>query len=134
MVVTETVRNDAATTDQAVGRLQAGDAAGRGRPADRTAGIAAQRRRREARRDRGGRTRGRAGRRTGAIPRVARRREQDVPRRTAMGELPGRVLAQEHAACCGELLLRVRIPRRDIVRQQLRHGRRPDARGVEDVF
>mgnify|MGYP003693630163 CR=1 FL=1 len=95
MVEREGERHDAAAADPAVGRLHAGDAAHRGRVANRTAGVGAECRRKEP----GGETGAAAARRAAAemvaVPRVARRRPGQVEGRAADGEFMGRELAEQ---------------------------------------
>ncbi len=88
----------AVARDDAVGRLEADDAAERGRLADRAAGVGAERERREPRRDRRGRATARAARHARRVPRVARRTVGRVLGRRAHRELVHVELAERHEA------------------------------------
>src|SRR5471032_452283 len=68
------------------------------------------------------------------VPRVARRRPRQVERGTAKGELVRRQLAQHDCSGIGPLLDGMGVAHRDVVLQQLRMGRRPDAGGIVDVL
>ncbi len=134
VVLAKTVRQHAAATDQAVGRLQAGDATGGGRTADRAAGVAAE--------VAGANPAATAAAEPDEEPAGEQVRSQGLRAGGNSTSHDGPPWANSHVAFLpkstpaggGELLLATGIPHRDIVRQQLGHGRRPDARGVEDVF
>ena len=102
-------RQDAAPAGQAIGRLDAGDAAQRRRPADRTAGVGAGAAQNQA----GGDGRAGAGRRSGgevvSVPGIARRRPGQVEGWPAEGEFVRRELAQHDRARVGPFLHRVRV-------------------------
>ena len=91
-------RQDAALADAAIGRLDAGDAAEGGRQADRAAGVAAHRDRREGGRDRGAGAARRTAGKAVELPGVARRRPGQVVGRAAGGELVRRQLAEQYGA------------------------------------
>ena len=92
------VGDDAVAADAAVGRLDADDAAVRGRLADRAAGIGAERAETLARGDRGGRAARRAARHALAVPGIARAAVGGVLVRRAHGELVAVELADAHRA------------------------------------
>ena len=117
-----------------VGRLHAGNAAHRGRIADRAAGVGAERRREEA----GGETGTAAARRAAAkmiaVPRVARRRPRQVEGWAADGEFVGRELAEQHPAGRFEPLRDHRVPAGDIAHQDLGMRRGRKTLDVDDVL
>ena len=99
-------RQDADAAAQAVGRLDAGDAAERRRSADRSAGVRPGAAQDQSRGNRRAGARGRSRREVLAVPGIARRRPRQVERRPAEGELVRRELAQHHRARLGPLLRR----------------------------
>ena len=134
MIVAERVGIDAEAADQAVGRLQPGQAAQRGRVADRAAGIGAERAHHQPRRDAGTRA---AGRSTGemlAVPRIACRRPGQVEGRTTVGELMRRQLAEQDGTGLMQLRDGGGVEIRDIVGARARVARRADAGGAVDVL
>ena len=112
VVHAERQRQHAGAADQAVGRLDAGDAAQRRRPADRAAGIGAGAAQDHARRHRRAGARRRTGGEMLGVPGIARRRPRQVERRPAHGELVRRQLAHQHRARLGPLAHRGRVLRR----------------------
>ena len=127
-------RQDAAARDEAVGRLDPGDAAVVGRPADRAAGIRAGPGEHQAGRDRGpGTTRGAAGEALG-VPGIARGRKGQVEGGPAPGELVGGELAEHHSTRRREFGDGDRVGLRHVIDQHLGVGRRRQALGLEDVL
>src|ERR1700674_1184947 len=98
MVEGEGERRDAAATDPAVSRLHPGNAAHRGRVADRSAGVGAECGREEAGGEAGAAAARRAAAKVIAVPWVARRRPGQVEGRAANGEFMGREFTEQHAA------------------------------------
>src|SRR5207248_3810483 len=119
--------------DEDVGGLEAGDAAGRRRAADRAAGIGADAAENETSGDPGAGAAAAAGGEMVDVPGVARRRLREVEARTAIGEFMRRRLADQYRAGGGELLGAGRVGFRNVVLQDLRLAGRRDALGIDDV-
>src|SRR4029077_13101435 len=98
MVKRKGERQDAHAADQPVGRLNTGEAAKRGRAADRSSGVAAGAAEHEPGRDRGAGAAGGTAGEAAQIPRIARRRPGQIERGSAEGELVGRELAEDDRA------------------------------------
>ena len=130
----ERVRYHPMAADQAISRLQPGDAGKRRRDAHRTTGIRTQRTHNQARRHRRRRT---ARRTTGEmlrVPRITGRRPRKVEGRTAVGELVGRELPHQHTAGGVHHGGRCGIPFGNVVDENLGLGRGQDSGGVIDVL
>ncbi len=125
---------DAPAADQPVSRLQPGNTAIRRRPADRAAGVGAERRRHQPGRDRRARSARRTAGEMRGAPWVARRRPRQVERRPAMRELMRRQLAGQDGAGRVELFDRRRIFRRHGVDAHLGVPGGADAGGGIDVL
>ena len=134
VVQRERQRQHAGAADQAVGGLDAGDAAQRRGPADRAAGVRAGAAEDHAGRDR----RAGAGRGAGGevlrVPGIARRRPGQVERRAAHGELMRRQLAHHHRAGLGPFAHHGGVAFRHVVLEQPGMPGRADAGGVVDVL
>ncbi len=134
MIETEGERQHTGSADEAIGRLDAGDAVERRGTADRAARVRAHAAEDEA----GGHGDPGAARRAGremiGVPGVARRRPGQIEGRPAEGEFMGRELAQHDGAGLGEEPRRRRILLRDVVLELARMRRRQHALCVEDVL
>jgi len=123
-----------APADPAVGRLDPGDAAHRRRPADRAAGVGADRPRREAGRHRRAGAARRPARQVIGVPRVARRRPGQVEARAAERELPGRKLAEQDAARRLQASDQLCVGGRHMILAQFRMAGGRDPGGLDDVL
>src|SRR5204863_5514940 len=133
-VEAERGRRAPGAADEAVGRLDAGDAAERRRAADRAAGIGADAAENETSRDPGAGAAAAAGGEMVGVPGVARRRLREVEARTAIGEFMRRRLADQRRAGGVQLLGAGGVSVGDVVLQDLRLAGRRDALGVDDVL
>ena len=134
MVHREGIGENAAAADPAVGRLQPGDAAHRGRTAHRAAGIGADSARHKPGRDRGAGAARRTARQPLAVPWIERRRPRQVPARPAEREFPRRQLAEHDAARRLQTHDDVGVLRRHVILAQLRVPGGADAGGLDDVL
>ena len=107
----------AGAADQTVGRLDAGDAAQRRRPTDRTAGVSADATEDQPGRHTGSSAAARPRREVRRVPRIARRRPRQIERRPAIGEFVCRRLADQHAASPSQLHRTGRVGVRHVVAQ-----------------
>ncbi len=120
--------------DRAVGGLEADDPAQRGGLADRAAGVGADRPRRRAGGDGGGRAAARPAGHARAVPGVEDRAEGAVLGRGAHRELVLMGLGQQRRAGGGEALDGGRGVGRPVALEDLRAGLARDALGAEEVL
>src|SRR3954470_14703362 len=104
MIETEGVRNDAMTTDAAIGRLDASDAAQCGGAPYRTACVGAERGRRKTGRHRSGGTGLRSAGKVRRVPGIARRRPRQIERRPTARKLVRRELSEQYSTCIVQAL------------------------------
>ena len=116
-------RDDAASTEEPVRRLQAGDPVGGRRPANGSAGVRAESQRRVRRRDRDAGAARRSRRRAREVVRIERLPAERALRRTGR-ELRHVQLREHDRACRAELLDEERVLRRNRSLEQHRAARR----------
>ena len=104
MIPAEGGRRDAGAADETVGRLDAGDAAQRSRPADRAAGVGSNTAENQACGDRRTGAAAAAGGEMIRVPGVSRRRPRQIERGSAIGEFMRREFADQDRAGLGEPL------------------------------
>ncbi len=134
MVEAEGGGGDPGTADEAIGRLDPGNAAQRRRPSDRAAGVGADAAEDHARSDRRAGAAAAAGGEVLGVPRVARRRCGQVEARPAIGELMRRQLAHQHRSGGGKAFGAGCVGVGNVVGEELRLAGGRNASGVDDVL
>ena len=134
MVEARREREAALERHEAEGRLEADDPAAGGRDADRAAGVGAERGVGKAGGERGGRAAARPAREAPRRDRVRHGSEVRVLRRHAVGELVQVRLADVRVARGLEAPHGLRGDGRDVVDEERRPVRRPQAGRVEEVL
>ena len=125
---------DTGAADEAIGRLDAGDAAQGRRAADRAAGVGADAAEDQPCRDPRTGAAAAAGGEMLGIPRVARGRCREIKGRAAIGEFVRRQFSHQHRAGGGELLGTSGVGIRDVVLQEFRPTGRRYPFGIDDVL